>query len=137
MTSYGRTARALETLATAFMLVGALSSRASAQWRSAVAVGAPTAALAANHQVDPHAIAVPNDNTWRTRDCWKWVGIGALVGAAAAGALLALDTAHDHSDDGMMLPIVGVVIVGAGGVGGGLGGALVYALAHPAPAQSP
>ena len=124
------------SLAVALALVGSVASPARAQWRSAVAVGAP--ALAGSHyQITNQAVGVPEDS-WRTRDCWKWAGIGALVGAVAAEGLVALEVARNHSDDGMILPIGPLVVIGVGGgVAGGVGGALAYAFAHPAPTQSP
>lgn len=125
------------SLAAALALVGSLASPARAQWRAAVAARAPAAA-GSHYAITSHAVAVPNERSWRTRDCWKWAGIGALVGAAAAEGWVALEIARNHSDDGMIIPIVPIVLIGAaGGVGGGLGGALAYALAHPAPEHSP
>ena len=124
------------SLAVALALVGSVASPARAQWRSAVAVSAP--ALSGSHyQIANHAVDVPED-TWRTRDCWKWVGIGALIGAVGAEGVVALKVARHRSDDGMIIPIVPIVVIGvAGGVGGGVGGALAYAAAHPPPTQSP
>ena len=131
-----RVAVPMSQFAVALALVALSSTVATAQQRHAVAVARP--ASTRQYGIARAAVAVPNEDTWRTRDCWKWVGIGALIGAAAAEGLVALEVARNHSDDGMILPIVPLVAIGiAGGVGGGLGGALAYASAHPAPAQSP
>lgn len=130
--------RNVPAVAMAALFMGSLSSRASAQMHSAVAVGVPTMATAGVREIDRHAIAVPNEDTWRTRDCWKWVGIGFLGGVIASEGWVALEIARHHSDDGMILPIVPIVLIGAaGGAGGGLIGALAYAGSHPLPEPSP
>ena len=125
----------LLAMAASFVLLGSLPSRASAQWRSAVAVGAP--AIGASYQIDRKAIAVPNDS-WRTRDFWTWTGLGVLAGAVVADGWVALEIARNHSDDAMIPPIVPLAIFGAaGGVGGGLIGAIAYTASHPKPEPSP
>lgn len=137
MNSRGQTAW-VQSLAAAVMLIGSISTRANAQWRSAVAVGGPAAVIGEGRQIDRHAIAVPNEDTWRTRDLWKWIGIGALGGFIAADACTALVMARDHSEGGMIPPIIPLAIIGAaGGVGGGLIGAIGYTALHPSPEPSP
>jgi len=124
-------------LAASFVLLGSLSSRANAQWRSAVAL-APVTTNSGVRQIDPHAIAMPNEDTWRTRDLWKWAGIGALVGAAATASWVGVKMAQSDGEAIGVSPMTILIVAGGvGGVGGGLGGALAYALAHPAPEQSP
>ena len=138
MTSRGRTARVLQSLAAALMLVGSIRARADAQWRSPVAVGAAATMLGESRQINRQAVAVPNEDTWRARDLWKWVGIGFFGGGVASEGWLALDIARNHSDDGMILPIVPIVLIGAaGGAGGGLVGAIAYTAAHPSPEPPP
>ena len=125
-------------LTASFVLLGSLSSRANAQWRSAVAVGAPVAVFGSVRQIDHHAVAVPNEDTWRTRDLWKWAGIGALVGAAATASWVGVQMAKSDGEAIGVSPMTVLIIAGGvGGVGGGVGGALAYALAHPAPEQAP
>lgn len=138
MISSGRTAGVLRTLAAVFMLTGSLPSRVNAQWRSAVAVGVPAPVIGESQEIAPQAVAVHSEDTWRTRDLWKWFGIGALGGAVAAEGWVALQIARNHSDDGMIVPIVPIVLIGAaGGAGGGLIGAIAYTASHPSPQPSP
>ena len=123
-------------LTASFVILGSLSSRANAQMHPAVAVGVPE--TGGTRPIDRHAVAVPNEDTWRTRDLWKWAGIGALVGAAATASWVAVKMARSDGEAIGVSPMTVLIIAGgAGGVGGGLGGALAYALAHPAPEQSP
>ena len=124
-------------MAASLVLLGSLSSSASAQMHSAVAVGVPTMATAGVREIDRHAIAVPNEDTWRTRDLWKWIGIGFLGGAIVADGWAALEMARNNEDI-MIPPIIPLAIVGAmGGAGGGLIGAIAYTAAHPNPERSP
>jgi hypothetical protein len=126
----------VRTLAAAFILIGLLSTRAQAQWRSAVAVRAPV--TSSGLQIDRRAVAVSDGDSWRTRDFWTWTGLGALAGTIAAGGWVALEIAHSHSDDSMIPPIIPIAIIGAaGGVSGGLIGAIAYTAAHPRPEPSP
>ena len=62
---------------------------------------------------------------------WKWVGIGALVGAVAGGALAANQVAH--SNDPMNVGIFTEASVAVGAVVGGLGGAIAHAAIRRAP----
>ncbi|HKN68050.1 MAG TPA: hypothetical protein VJW73_17315 [Gemmatimonadaceae bacterium] len=117
----------------------ALSSLgATAQQPAAVAVG--LAAPGERYQIDQAAVAMPNDATWSTGDLWKWTGIGALLGAAAMAGWVGLQMTHGDGEAIGISPMTILVVAGGvGAVGGGLTGALAYALAHPAPdtAHSP
>ena len=135
MISGDRTA-SVRNLAAALILIGSLSTRAHAQWRSPVAIGAPV--TASSFQIAPKAVAVSDGDSWRTGDFWKWTGIGALGGVLVAGGWVALEMARNPSDDGMIPPIVPIAIIGAaGGAGGGLIGAIAYTAAHPRPEPPP
>ena len=135
MTSRGQAAWALRTLAAGFTLIGSLTTRAHAQWRSAVAVGAHVTSR--SFQIDRIAVAVPDGDSWRARDFWTWTGLGALGGIVVAEGWVAFEVARNHSDDGMIVPIVPIVLIGAaGGAGGGLMGAIAYTAAHPRPEPS-
>ena len=124
------------TLGIVFVLVALCSTPAHAQQRAAVAVAVP--AVAGGYRIAREAVAVPNDDTWRTRDLWKWTGIGTLGGVIAAEGWVALEIARNHADDGMIVPIVPIVLIGAaGGAGGGLIGAIAYTASHPSPGPSP
>jgi hypothetical protein len=124
--------------AIAFVMTALLSVAATAQQRVAVGVGLSTPTE--RYQIAPAAVAMPNEANWSTGDLWKWTGIGALVGAAATAGWVGLQMAHSDGEAIGVSPMtVFVVAGGVGAVGGGLAGALAYALAHSAPAttQSP
>jgi len=80
-----------------------------------------------------------NDRTWEAGGFWRWTAFGLLAGLVAADSWAALEMARDDSGDGSMIgPFIPLVIVGAaGGVGGGLIGAIVYTASHPHGEPSP
>lgn len=129
---------AWRALAIALAIATLSSIGAAAQQPAAVAVG--MAAPTERYQIARAAVAVPNEDSWSTGDLWKWTGIGALVGAAAMAGWVGIQMAHSDGEAIGVSPMaVFVVAGGVGAVGGGLTGALAYALAHPGPsgAQAP
>jgi len=63
---------------------------------------------------------------------WLWVGVGALVGAAAGGTWVAVKVAH--TEDAFFPGLaIGVGIAG-GAVAGGIAGALAYEVLRAGPA---
>lgn len=115
----------------------ALPRGAYGQWRDAVAVSPPRSVASPSRT--PVAFDVSsNEGTWQAGAFWRWTAIGLLVGAVAADGWVALEMARNHSDDGMIPPIIPLAIVGAaGGVGGGLIGAIAYTASHPGGGQTP
>ena len=91
------------------------------------------------------AAPVPASLPWRpepaaqatpARSFWKWVGFGALGGAAIGAVAGALAT---NTDEESFIPPGVMVGAGAvvGAVGGGLIGALAYAGSHSGPQTDP
>jgi hypothetical protein len=121
-----------------FFCLLAVPGRAQAQWRDAVAVSAAREAIAS--PVAPVLRNVPpNDNTWHAGGFWRWTAVGLLAGAIAADGWAALQMASNNSGDGGMIsPVIPLVIVGAaGGVGGGVIGAIAYTASHSPAEQAP
>jgi hypothetical protein len=122
-------------LAIALAITAVSPVGATAQQRAAVGVG--TSAPTEGYEIAPAAVVMPNDAGWSTGDLWKWTGIGALVGAAATVTWVGLQMAHSDGEAIGVSPMAVLVVAGGvGAVGGGLSGALAYALAHPAPAAA-
>jgi hypothetical protein len=131
--SCGRPERWLRLLAVGFCLAMAMPRAAHAQWRDAVAVSVPPAGASQTTTLASLDVA-PNGDSWQTGEFWRWTGIGVLAGAVVGAGWVALQIASSKSDDGMISPVIPLLIVGAaGGVGGGLIGALAYVGSHPAP----
>jgi len=125
-----RWSRALRSLPIAILLVCSRSSRGNAQLRSTVAVHIPV--FAGEYRIAHEAVTVPNGDSWKASGFWTWTGLGALLGVVVADGWVAMEIARNHSDDGMISPVIPLVYFGAaGGAAGGLLGAIGYTASHP------
>jgi hypothetical protein len=112
-----------------FVLAASVPSLGLAQRLDNVAVSAPS--LRAGGEA-PRPTPVAPSTKFTKSGMWTWTGIGCLVGAAAAATWAGVQAAHSGGDAVGISPAVGVIIIaGAGGVGGGLLGAVLYAGSHP------
>jgi hypothetical protein len=117
------------------VLIAGLSARVGAQLPRPAGVVLPRSSGAMAATPVPASLVrrpAPTPQAASARGFWRWVGFGALGGAAVGAVVGALAT---RTDEESFIPpeimVAGGAVVGA--VGGGLIGALAYAGSHSGP----